>query len=79
MATAVFIVHAILMTSLLLGVLAGLFELGVIGNGRILGMDSFRVMLWSGAIAVFTSPILVTLVYPLQSSDGPTDDEEAGS
>ena len=79
MATAVFIVHTILATSLLVGVLAGLFELGVIGNGSILGVDSFRVMMWSGAIAVFTSPIVVTFAYPLKNSDEPTDDEEAGS
>ena len=79
MATAVFIVHTILMTSLLVGILAGLFELGVIGNGRILGLDSFRVMMWSGAIAVFTSPILVPFVYQLCIGDGTPDDEEAGS
>ena len=79
MATAVFIVHTILATSLLVGVVAGLFSIGVIGNGHILGVDSFRVLMWSGAIAVFTSPIMVTFVYQLFSSDGTTDDEEAGS
>ena len=79
MATAVFIVHAILATSLLVGILAGLFSIGVVGNGHILGVDSFRVLMWSGAIAVFTSPILVPFVYQLCISDGTTDDEEAGS
>ena len=79
MATAVFIFRTVLMTSLTLFVLAGLFEIGVIGNDRILGLDSFRVMMWSGAIAVLTAPIAVTFVYPLESSERTTDDEEAGS
>ena len=79
MATAVFIVHTILATSLLVGVIAGLFSIGVIGNGHILGVDSFRVLMWSGAIAVLTSPIVVTFAYPLESSERTTDDEEAGS
>ena len=79
MATAVFIVHTILATSLLVGVVAGLFSVGVIGNGHILGVDSFRVLMWSGAIAVLTSPIVVTFVYPLESSERTADDEGAGS
>lgn len=79
MATAVFIFRTVLMTSLTLFVLAGLFELGVIGNARILGLDSFRVMMWSGAIAVLTAPIVVTYLYPLNDDAGTSDDEEAGS
>ena len=79
MATAIFIFRTVLLTSLLLGVLAGLFEIGVIGNGHILGVDSYWVMMWAGAIAVLTSPIVVSFLYPLSDDDGTSDDEEAGS
>ena len=89
MATAVFIFRTVLMTSLTLFVVAGLFELGVIGNirilggvignDRILGLDSYWVMMWSGAIAVLTAPIMVTYLYPLNDDAGASDDEEAES
>ena len=79
MATIIFVFRTVLMTSLTLFVLAGLFELGVIGNARILGLDSFRVMMWSGAITVLTAPIMVSYLYPLNDDAGASDDEEAES
>ena len=77
MAVAVFIVRAIFLLSLILAVVAGLSELEVLGNGSTFGIDSLRVMRWAGAIAVFTSPILVTLVFPWQADHRTSEDEEA--
>ena len=77
MAVAVFIVRAVLLLSLILAAVAGLSELEVLGNGSILGIDSLRVMLWAMAVAVFTSPILVTFVLPWQADHWTSEDEEA--
>ena len=77
MAVAVFIVRAIFLLSLILAAVAGLSELEVLGNGSTFGIDSLRVMLWAGTVAVFTSPILVTFVFPWQADYRTPEDEEA--
>lgn len=77
MAVAVFIVRTVLLLSLILAAVAGLSEFGVLGNGSTFGIDSLRVMLWAMAVAVFTSPILVTFVLPWQADYRTSEDEEA--
>lgn len=77
MAKIILTVQIIFLASLILAFVAGLYEFELVGNGRFLGMDSLRVMLWAATIAVFTSPIMVSFVYPLKEDDR-TSDEEAG-
>ena len=79
MTTAIFIVRTIYLSSLILALVAGLSEFGVLGNGNTLGIDSLRVMLWSGAISVLTAPIVVSFVYPRPSSHWTSEDEEVAS
>ena len=76
MGTAVFIVRMVYLASLTLTLVAGLSRYGILGNGSTLGMDSLRVMLWAGALAVLTAPILVTFMYPGRSSTWTSEDEE---
>ncbi len=76
MGTAVFIVRMVYLLSLMLALFAALSEYGVLGSGKTLGMDSLGVMLWSGAIAALTAPILVSFLYPRPSSDRTSEDEE---
>ena len=54
-------------------------EIGVIDSDGFLGMDSFRVMLWALAIASLTSPIMVTYIVPLPTTESearPDDEDE---
>lgn len=76
MASVIITIQMICLASLVLAFVAGLYEFGLIGNGRILGLDSLPVMMWAGAIAVLTSPIVITLIYPLTDDDRTPDGEE---
>ena len=78
MASAIITIQMIFLASLVLAFVAGLYEFGLIGNGRILGLDSLPVMMWAGAIAALTSPIVVTLIYPLNDDYSTPDEEEIG-
>ena len=79
MASAIITIQMICLASATLAFVAGLYEFGLIGNGRILGLDSLPVMMWAGAITVLTSPIVITLIYPLKDDDSPPDAEETVS
>lgn len=78
MASAIITIQMIFLASAVLALVAALYEFGLIGNGRILGLDSLPVMMWAGTIAVFTSPILVSLIYPLKDGGSTPDEEETG-
>ena len=78
MTTAIFIVRTIFLLSIILAAVAGLSELEVLGNGNTLGRNSLQVMLWAIAVTVFTSPILVSFVYPWQSTPRTSEDEDVG-
>ena len=78
MAAAVFTVRAIFLFSLILAAIAGFSELEVLGNGNIFGIDDMRVMRWATAIAIFTSPIVVTFAFPWQPDHWASEEEEAG-
>ena len=78
MTTAIFIVRTIFLSSIILAAVAGLSELEVLGNGNTLGRNSLQVMLWAIAVTVFTSPILVSFVYPWQSAHRTSENEDVG-
>ena len=77
MAVMVYTFRVVNGLSLLVLLVACLYELGILGNGHLFGFDPLRVLLVAGTIWVFTITIVLTYIHPWRVDELPSEDAVA--